>query len=66
MDTLQCLKLAATGMAGISSGCAFFINAADHPARMKLDLENNRTAWKEIFNRAKKFQVQQIIVKFTV
>ena len=57
MDTVQGLKLGATGLAGLFAGCAFYVNAADHPARMTLDIHKNRQAWKESFNRAKKFQV---------
>jgi len=42
MDTVQGLKLGATGLAGLFAGCAFYVNAADHPARMTLDIHKNR------------------------
>lgn len=61
MDLVEGLKLGATGLAGLFAGCAMYINAADHPSRMTLDIRNNRQAWKENFNRAKKFQVVRAI-----
>lgn len=56
MDLKDVLKISTTGLAGLFSGAALYINLADTPARMTLDTKNCRKHWKEAFNRAKIFQ----------
>lgn len=52
----DCLKLSATGLSGLFAGCALYINAAGHPATLKVDVINRRKVWMDGFHRAKKFQ----------
>jgi len=61
MDTVECLKLSATAMAGIFAGEALYVNAVDHPSRMaNLDTKTNRLVWAHSYNTAKKMQVSAI------
>ncbi|KAH3796948.1 uncharacterized protein LOC127839190 isoform X2 [Dreissena polymorpha] len=55
-DATRLLKITATGCAGLFAGAAFYINAADQPARMTLDVASCRRHWIEVYNRAKWFQ----------
>ncbi|XP_052790528.1 uncharacterized protein LOC128224645 [Mya arenaria] len=55
-DSTKLLKLTATSSAGLFSGAALYINAADHPSRMTLDVVSCRQHWMQAYLRAKTFQ----------
>ena len=57
LDPVYLLKGYATGCAAMFAGAALYINVAEHPARMTLDVVSARKQWVESFNRAKYLQV---------
>lgn len=61
LSVKDCFKFGATGISGLFTGCALYINAVEHPAGQTLDLQNCRKAWKESFLRAKRLQVNFFI-----
>ena len=63
MDGKQVLKLFATGVAGMFTGGATFINVVESPARMALvDTASCRTQWAGSYNRAKWYMVSKDLV----
>ena len=57
LDPVYLLKGYATGCAAMFGGAALYINVAEHPARMTLDVVSARKQWVESFNRARYLQV---------
>lgn len=61
---LHALQFIAVLAAALFAGAALYINVAEHPARLKLDIRSAASQWAPSYERATRMQAPLALVSF--